>query len=85
MFLPVSGNPARCTELTMSHDLFSSLASFDSSNSSVLLVRDVDGKAPPPSRRVVLAWRKSFTRYEAIAALRNAIYACELPGVTRLT
>ncbi len=39
----------------------------------------------PPSRRVVLAWRRSFTRYEAIAALRNAIYACELPGVTRLT
>ena len=37
-----------------------------------------------PSRRVVLAWRRSFTRYEAIAALRNASYACELPGVTRL-
>lgn len=42
--------------------------------------------APPvPTRRVVLAWRRSFTRYEAIAALRNAIYACPLPGVTRLT
>ncbi|WP_257790221.1 hypothetical protein [Acidovorax carolinensis] len=27
----------------MSHDLFSSFASFDSSNSSVLLVRDVAG------------------------------------------
>jgi len=39
----------------------------------------------PPKRRVVLAWRRSFTRYEAIAALRNAIYACELPGVTRLS
>ena len=38
-----------------------------------------------PSRRVVLAWRRSFTRYEAIAALRNAIYACELPGVVRLS
>ena len=24
-------------------------------------------------------------RYEAIAALRNAIYACELPGVARLS
>ena len=32
---------------------------------------------PPPSRRIVLVWRRSFTRYEAIAALRNAIYACE--------
>ena len=40
---------------------------------------------PVPSRRVVLAWRRSFTRYEAIAALRNAIYACSLPGVTRLS
>ena len=40
---------------------------------------------PPPTRRVVLAWRRTFTRYEAIAALRNAIYACELPGVKRLT
>ncbi len=39
----------------------------------------------PPNRRVVLAWRRSFTRYEAIAALRNAIYACELPGVKRLS
>jgi LysR family hydrogen peroxide-inducible transcriptional activator len=38
-----------------------------------------------PSRRVVLAWRRSFTRYEAIAALRNAVYACELRGVKRLT
>ncbi len=38
-----------------------------------------------PYRRVVLAWRRSFTRYEAIAALRNAIYACELPGVKRLS
>ncbi len=42
--------------------------------------------APPvPTRRVVLAWRRTFTRYEAIAALRNAIYACALEGVTRLT
>jgi LysR family hydrogen peroxide-inducible transcriptional activator len=38
-----------------------------------------------PHRRVVMAWRRSFTRYEAIAALRNAIYACELPGVQRLS
>jgi LysR family transcriptional regulator, hydrogen peroxide-inducible genes activator len=40
---------------------------------------------PVPTRRVVLAWRRSFTRYEAIAALRNAIYACELAGVERLS
>jgi len=45
---------------------------------------DANGAAPP-TRRVVLAWRRSFTRYEAIAALRNAVYACELPGVKRLS
>ena len=49
-----------------------------------LPLQDGDG-VPPPTRRVVLAWRRSFTRYEAIAALRNAIYACELPGVNRLS
>ena len=46
----------------------------------------IDGpEGSAPTRRVVLAWRRSFTRYEAIAALRNAIYACELPGVKRLS
>ena len=44
-----------------------------------------DAGGAPPTRRVVLAWRRSFTRYEAIAALRNAVYACELQGVTRLS
>lgn len=48
-----------------------------------LPVRESDGSAPP-TRRVVLVWRRSFTRYEAVAALRNAIVACELPGVERL-
>ena len=49
------------------------------------LVRYVPFVPPAPSRRVVLAWRRTFTRYEAIAALRNAIYACALEGVTRLS
>jgi LysR family hydrogen peroxide-inducible transcriptional activator len=40
---------------------------------------------PVPSRRIVLAWRRSFPRYEAIAALRNCVYACELQGATRLS
>ena len=48
-------------------------------------VRYLPFEGEPPMRRVVLAWRRSFTRYEAIAALRNAIYACELPGVRRLS
>ena len=49
-----------------------------------LPIRGDDGNQPP-SRRVVLVWRRSFTRYEAIAALRNAVYACELAGVDLLT
>jgi LysR family hydrogen peroxide-inducible transcriptional activator len=48
-------------------------------------VKYVPFDGDPPTRRVVLAWRRSFTRYEAIAALRNAVYACELPGVMRLS
>ncbi|ARV19054.1 Hydrogen peroxide-inducible genes activator [Curvibacter sp. AEP1-3] len=51
----------------------------------VLDTRSDGSSLPPPTRRVVLAWRRSFTRYEAIAALRNAIYSCELPGVSRLS
>ena len=48
-------------------------------------IRYVPFKAPVPTRRVVLAWRRTFTRYEAIAALRNLIYACPLEGVVRLS
>jgi LysR family hydrogen peroxide-inducible transcriptional activator len=48
-------------------------------------IRYIRFTAPVPTRRVVLVWRRTFTRYEAIAALRNAIYACELPGVKRLS
>jgi LysR family hydrogen peroxide-inducible transcriptional activator len=48
-------------------------------------VRYLPFESDPPMRRVVLAWRRSFTRYEAVAELRNAIYACELPGVKRLS
>ncbi len=48
-------------------------------------VRYIPFTPPAPSRRVVLAWRRSYTRYEAIAALRNAVYACKLDGVTRLS
>ena len=50
-----------------------------------MYVRYLPFQGEAPTRRVVLAWRRSFTRYEAIAALRNAIYACALPGVTRLS
>ena len=49
------------------------------------LLRYVRFSKPVPTRRVVLVWRRTFTRYEAIAALRNAVYACALPGVQRLS
>ena len=39
---------------------------------------------PEPSRRVGLAWRKSFPRPEAIEALRKAILAANLPQVEKL-
>lgn len=36
---------------------------------------------PAPSRRVVLAWRKTFPRMKAIAALRGAILESSMKGV----
>ncbi|CAH2800322.1 MAG: Hydrogen peroxide-inducible genes activator =_ OxyR [uncultured Caballeronia sp.] len=39
---------------------------------------------PVPDRRVVLAWRKSFTRMPAIDAICEAIANCDLPGVKKL-
>ena len=41
-------------------------------------------EAPAPTRRVVLAWRRSFTRLAAIDALKAAILKADLPGVARL-
>jgi len=41
-------------------------------------------RKPVPERRVVLAWRKSFTRGAAIEALRKAILKCPLHGVAKL-
>jgi LysR family hydrogen peroxide-inducible transcriptional activator len=48
------------------------------------LIEIVPFKAPVPDRRVVLAWRKSFTRAAAIETLRKAILKCPLHGVTKL-
>jgi len=39
---------------------------------------------PVPERRVVLAWRKSFPRPQAIEALRRSILACDLSQVTKI-
>ncbi|MFN7197628.1 MAG: LysR substrate-binding domain-containing protein, partial [Hylemonella sp.] len=39
----------------------------------------LDGRAP--ARRVVLAWRRSYSRQPALQALLDALRDCELPGV----
>jgi LysR family hydrogen peroxide-inducible transcriptional activator len=41
-------------------------------------------KRPAPTRRVALAWRKSFTRPEAVEALRSEILKCKLNDVVML-
>jgi LysR family transcriptional regulator, hydrogen peroxide-inducible genes activator len=39
---------------------------------------------PAPSRRVGLAWRRSFPRPEAIEVLRKSVLACNLPQVVKI-
>jgi LysR family transcriptional regulator, hydrogen peroxide-inducible genes activator len=48
------------------------------------LIRILPFSKPTPTRRVALAWRRSFPRPEAIEALRKAILACSLPLVEKL-
>jgi LysR family hydrogen peroxide-inducible transcriptional activator len=48
------------------------------------LVRMLPFAKPAPSRRVALAWRRSFPRPEAIEVLRRSILACTLPQVEKL-
>jgi LysR family hydrogen peroxide-inducible transcriptional activator len=37
---------------------------------------------PEPQRRIILAWRKTFPRVKAIAAVREAVLASAMKGVT---
>ncbi len=48
------------------------------------LIRIVPFARPVPTRRVGLAWRRSFPRPEAIEVLRKSILACNLPQVEKL-
>jgi LysR family hydrogen peroxide-inducible transcriptional activator len=48
------------------------------------MLRYVPFTQPAPSRRVVIAWRKSFTRRAAIEAVREAVLSSDLPGVVML-
>ena len=54
------------------------------SSSASDLIRVLPFSRPVPTRRVALAWRKSFPRPEAIEALRKAILACNLSQVEKL-
>jgi len=49
------------------------------------LIRILPFARPAPTRRVGLAWRRSFPRPEAIEALRKSILQCNLPQVEKLT
>lgn len=48
------------------------------------MLRYLPFEAPEPSRRVVIAWRKTFTRRAAIDAVREAVLSCQLNGTTML-
>jgi LysR family hydrogen peroxide-inducible transcriptional activator len=48
------------------------------------MLRYLPFSQPVPSRRVVIAWRKSFTRGAAIEAVRQAVLASQLSGVAML-
>jgi len=56
----------------------------DAKNSSSPLIAVRPFARPEPGRRVALAWRRSFPRPRAVEALRQAVLACRLPGVTML-
>ncbi|NML62525.1 LysR family transcriptional regulator [Massilia sp. RP-1-19] len=48
------------------------------------MLRYLPFDAPAPARRVVIVWRKSFTRRAAIEAVCAAVAACDLPGIDML-
>jgi LysR family transcriptional regulator, hydrogen peroxide-inducible genes activator len=60
------------------------LPSTSVASASSELIRIVPFTRPAPTRRVALAWRRSFPRPEAIEALRKSILACNLPQVEKL-
>ena len=60
------------------------LPSSSGRGSSNSLLSYIPFKHPAPTRRVALAWRKSFTRPEAIEALRLEILKCKLNDVVML-
>ena len=60
------------------------MASIQDSQNKDSMLRYVPFSNRAPDRRVVIAWRKSFTRHAAIEAIRQAVLECDLSGVTML-
>ncbi len=60
------------------------MASIPDMNAPDGMLRYVPFAEPAPSRRVVIAARKTFTRGPAIEAVRDAVLSCALNGVTML-
>jgi LysR family hydrogen peroxide-inducible transcriptional activator len=60
------------------------VASVTDLNTNDGLLRYVPFSESIPDRRVVLVWRKSFTRQAAIETIRSAVLSCELNGVSML-
>jgi LysR family transcriptional regulator, hydrogen peroxide-inducible genes activator len=54
------------------------------SKSTDALLTYLPFETPSPTRRVVLAWRKSYSRLAAIESLRQALLSCELGELTKL-
>jgi LysR family hydrogen peroxide-inducible transcriptional activator len=56
-------------------------ASADSPRYRSPLLKVVPFKSPAPSRRIALAWRKSFARDKAIDAIVEAVRSVKIPGI----
>ncbi len=59
-------------------------ASANSARYRSKLLRVIPFTRPVPSRRIALAWRKSYARTEAIDALARAILQAKIPGIQPL-
>jgi LysR family hydrogen peroxide-inducible transcriptional activator len=60
-------------------------ASADSPRYRSPLLKIVPFKPPAPSRRVALAWRRSFARAKAIEVLAEAVRAVKIPRMRPLS
>ena len=59
-----------------------SAAGADRFSQRLVSIRRFEGEAP--TRRVALAWRKSFPRPDAVEAIRQSILSCQLSCVAKL-